>query len=217
MSPNIAPSILSCDPSNYSQPVSEMILAGVDWIHFDVMDGQFVPPITFGAGLVSSLRHIGNTPFEAHLMTMTPEKHFESFRDAGCQRIIFHLEATNHSHRLAQSIRAQGMQAGVAINPGTPVEAFVPLLEVIDLALVMTVNPGWGGQRMISSCCQKVKELRRIAPHLEIEVDGGVDPSTIGQLWDAGATTFVAGNFLVKGNSISENITELREACAQKF
>lgn len=217
MIPKIAPSILSSDPSNFAETVAEMIHGGADWIHFDVMDGQFVPVITFGANLVSSLRKLGSTPFEAHLMTMTPEKHFQPFVDAGCQRIIFHTEATHHSHRLPQSLRSMGVQAGAAINPGTPIEALLPLLDVIDLALIMTVNPGWGGQKMIHSCCEKVRKLREIAPDLEIEVDGGVDPTTIRQLWDAGATTFVAGNYLVSGGTIKGNITELRETCALKF
>lgn len=217
MRPRIAPSILSCDPSQFADPVSQMMSAGVEWIHFDVMDGQFVPPITFGADLVKSLRPLGATPFEAHLMTNTPERHFGSFAQAGCERIVFHAEATSHAHRLCQQLHDMGVGAGVAINPGTPVDVLEPLLEVMDVALVMTVNPGWGGQEFVRTCLDKVRRLRDLAPDLDIEVDGGVDPKTIVELWEAGATTFVTGSFLVRAGTIADNVRELREACVSRF
>jgi len=216
MGPLIAPSILSCDPSDFRTPVATMMGCGADWIHFDVMDGQFVPPITFGSELVKSLRPLGETPFEAHLMTKTPDRHFSAFASAGCKRIVFHAEATDHAHRLVQQLKELGVYAGVAINPGTPVEILAPLLEIIDVALVMTVNPGWGGQNLIRSCIEKVRTIRHMAPDLEIEVDGGVDPVSITELWEAGATTFVAGSYVSKGGRIKENIEELRSACALK-
>ncbi len=194
-------------------PVQELMKSGVDWIHLDIMDGQFVPPITFGSDLVRQLRLLGSTKFEAHLMTLTPEKHFDSFREAGCQRITFQVEATSHAHRLVQSLHDAGVQAGVAINPGTPVEAVFSLLEIADLVLVMTVNPGWGGQDLIASCLEKVAAIRRRAPGLSIEVDGGIDPETLSLAAQAGASVFVAGSYLTKRNSISEAITELRNAC----
>ena len=152
-------------------------------------------------------------PLEAHLMTLTPEAHFESFIDAGCKRIIFHLEAVRHPHRLAQQLRSRGVLAGVALNPGTPYRDLEPLIDVCDLALVMTVNPGWGGQELIESCVRKVSQIRDMAPNLPIQVDGGVDPAAIGRLYQAGATDFVAGSYLMKAPSIAEGISALRAGC----
>lgn len=216
MKPLIAPSILSCDPSQFRPSVKEMLDGGCDWLHFDVMDGQFVPPITFGADLVKSLRDLGDTPFEVHLMTETPDAHFEAFIEAGCERVIFHVETTPHAHRLCQSLHEKDVQAGVAINPATPFEELEPLIGLMDLALVMTVNPGWGGQRLIDSCLNKVRRLRELAPALDIQVDGGIDPTTIGRAWEAGANVFVAGSYLMKAPSIAQGIEELRSGCSSK-
>lgn len=214
MRPILSPSILSFDPASFREPVLEVLAAGPDWLHLDVMDGQFVPPITFGADLARSLRGLSSIPFEAHLMTATPERHWREFVQAGCRRVTFHAEATSHSHRLAQQIREEGFEAGVAINPGTPVEALYPLVEVVDLALVMTVNPGWGGQKLIPECLRKVEALRKFAPDLDIEVDGGVSPETIRSLWDAGANVFVTGSFVASHPDRAAALEELRAACA---
>lgn len=209
----VCPSILSCPPDDYRTSVAQMMEGGADWIHLDVMDGQFVPPITFGADLAAALGRLGEVPLEAHLMTLTPEAHFDAFIQAGCRRIIFHLEATKHPHRLAQTLRSQGIKCGIALNPGTPAWHLRPLLEVCDLALVMTVNPGWGGQALIESCTDKVVEIRAMAPELPIQVDGGVDAQTIRRLCLAGATDFVAGSYLMKAPTIAAGIQALRNAC----
>lgn len=194
--------------------LGEMMASGSEVIHFDVMDGQFVPPITFGDALIKSLRDLGDTFFEAHLMTQTPDRQFEAFAAAGCQRVTFHAEATSHAYRLVQTLHDLGMEAGIAINPGTPAEAVRPVLDIVDLVLVMTVNPGWGGQKFIPSTLDKVRQVRAWAPRVEIEVDGGIDPSTLPVAKDAGATVFVVGHHLVTQADFASGLRELNALCA---
>lgn len=208
----LAPSILSADMGAMRTVVSELLDAGCERIHLDVMDGQFVPPITFGSQFAQAIFDERGF-FEAHLMTATPERHFEAFAAAGCRGIIFHAEATQHPHRLLQTLRGMGVQAGIALNPGTPASLVAELVELADLFLVMTVNPGWGGQKFISSCLSKIEEIRAFAPLADIEVDGGIDPATLPLVQGAGANVFVAGSFLVGRPPIADRVKELREAC----
>lgn len=209
----IAPSILSFDHSDVGTPVRELAEAGAQIIHLDVMDGQFVPPITIGDGVARGLRKLGDFLLEAHLMTLTPERHFEAFAEAGCKRIIFHAEVTPHAHRLAQTLRSMGLQAGIAINPGTPAQLIEPVLGEVDEVLVMTVNPGWGGQAFIASALEKVAWIRSQAPDILIEVDGGIDEATLKVAKAAGANLFVVGSHLTKGPSIGEAFRRLTALC----
>jgi ribulose-phosphate 3-epimerase len=190
--------------------------AGADWIHCDIMDGQFVPPITFGAEMVAHFKAYGSTPLEAHLMAKTPDRHFEAFIKAGCKRIIFHAEATAHAHRLAQTLHNEGVQAGMAINPGTSAELIEPMLDFLDVVLVMTVNPGWGGQTFIPQCLEKVRNIRSLNDRIDIEVDGGIDTETIQLAYAAGANVFVTGSFLAEAESPARGLEALRKACDTK-
>jgi ribulose-phosphate 3-epimerase len=207
----LAPSVLSFDLTSLSSSVPRLIAAGAGIVHLDVMDGQFVPSITFGAALASSLRKHTDAPMEAHLMVMDPERQFDAFQEAGCKRIVFHYEATKHAHRLVQDLKSRGLDAGIAINPGTPSEVLDAVIGDLDMVLVMTVNPGWGGQKFIASTLEKIARVRALRPDMDIQVDGGIDPSTIGQVIEAGANSFVVGSYLLKPPTLEEGVKSILE------
>lgn len=194
---HIAPSILSADFSRLGEAIAEVMEAGAKVIHFDVMDGQFVPPITIGPLVASGIAdqvHDAGGVLDVHLMIEQPDRQFEEFAKAGADAITFHAEATPHVHRALGAIRELGCLAGVAINPGTPVEAVSELRGSADMILAMTVNPGWGGQAFIEGSPDKVSRLKPLAGDALIEVDGGIGPSTAGRMTAAGARLLVAGS-----------------------
>jgi ribulose-phosphate 3-epimerase len=205
----LAPSILSFDLTSLSVSVPRLMQAGAHIVHLDVMDGQFVPPITFGDALAANLRNHTDARMESHLMTLTPERHFDAFIKAGCSRITFHAEATGHSHRLIQSLKSQGIEAGIAINPGTPCSAIEAVIDDVDMVLVMTVNPGWGGQGFIESTLPKIAWVRSKRPDMDIQVDGGVDPVTLPRVINAGANVFVVGSYLLRAPSLEEGVQSI--------
>ncbi|MBS1880092.1 MAG: ribulose-phosphate 3-epimerase [Actinobacteria bacterium] len=195
--PRVAPSILSADFSRLGAQVEEVMDAGARVIHYDVMDGHFVPPITVGPLVMAAIAdrvHAAGGALDVHLMIAAPERQIEEFARAGADSITFHAEATPHANRTLHAIRELGCLAGIAINPGTPVEAVAELRGCADIVLCMTVNPGWGGQAFIPSSPEKVERLLSIAGPARIEVDGGVDAETAGPIAAAGAHLFVAGS-----------------------
>lgn len=193
----IAPSILSADFSRLGEEILAVEAAGADWIHIDVMDGHFVPNITIGPGPVKSLRKITKLPFDVHLMIENPEQYIDSFADAGSDVITVHVEAARHLHRLIAQIKERGIKAGVSLNPATPLVEVEPILGDIDVLLIMTVNPGFGGQKFIEQSLLKIRKARELvnstAPGVAIEVDGGVTIDNIASIAEAGADIFVAG------------------------
>ncbi|HLU24816.1 MAG TPA: ribulose-phosphate 3-epimerase [Longimicrobiales bacterium] len=218
MSVKIAPSILSADFARLGDAVSEAAAAGADWIHVDVMDGHFVPNLTIGPPVVAALRKVTELPLDVHLMIERPERYLEVFADAGADILTVHWEASTHLHRTVDRIRELGMRPGVAINPATPVMVLAEIVSYVDLVLIMSVNPGFGGQRFIPTSSGKVAQLRDLIQerHLwgvEIEVDGGVTPETAPELVAAGATVLVAGAAIFnQERSVQENLSALRAA-----
>ena len=211
----IAPSLLSADFSRLGEEVAALEQAGADWVHFDVMDGHFVPPITMGARTVEHCRRYAKLPFDVHLMIENPERSIDAFRDAGANRLSVHVEATRHIHRVLENIRTAGMRPGICLNPGSPLVLVEPVLKDADLLVMMCVNPGWGGQKFIDGSPERIKAARalrdRLNPKLDIEVDGGVNKETGRLSTQSGATVLVAGSFVYshpKGAKVA--IQELR-------
>ena len=211
----IAPSILSADFANLERDIRLVDEKGADYIHVDVMDGQFVPNITLGPNLVSAIRPVTDLPLDVHLMVQEPERFIEAFAEAGADILTIHQESTVHIHRGMQMIKNAGVKAGVVINPGTPVSAIEHVLSMADLVLIMTVNPGFGGQAFLPECLTKVEQLDALRKEkgysYEIEIDGGVDDNTAKSCVDAGADVLVAGSYVYNAPEPGERIAKLRE------
>lgn len=210
----IAPSILAADFASLGRDVASLQRWGADWVHFDVMDGHFVPNLSFGPPILSSVRPLTELPIDAHLMVEEPSRFIPWFLQAGADIITIHVEAEKHLHRSLQLIREAGKKAGVVLNPGTPAIAAKEVLPYCDLVLVMSVNPGFGGQKFIPESIEKIAELRRMIDErglaTEIEVDGGINPQTAQLCIDAGATVLVAGNAVFQANDPADMIRDLR-------
>ena len=212
----IAPSVLSAKFSNLEEQIRLVEKGGADWLHLDIMDGHFVPNITFGPMVVKAIRSITKLPLDAHLMIERPDRYLEAFRQAGVDRLTVHVETCPHLHRTVQRIKELGMKAGVTLNPSTPATSLEEIIPEVDLILVMTVNPGFGGQKFIRTMLKKIKEVSSMISHarrtIELEVDGGVDEQNASEVVAAGATVLVAGNSIFSKKSIPTAVRALRNA-----
>ncbi|HJG48718.1 MAG TPA: ribulose-phosphate 3-epimerase [Facklamia tabacinasalis] len=210
----VAPSILSADFSKLGADLVDIVSNGADYIHIDMMDGNFVPNLSFGPMVMKSIRPLTDKTFDCHLMIEEPERYIELVAESGADIISVHVEATKHIHRVIQQIKQTGKKAGVVINPGTPVEAIEAVLSDVDLVLVMTVNPGFGGQTFIPSSLNKIKQLKALREEnnydYEIEVDGGINEDTSKKCLEAGADVLVAGSYIFSHNNRKEAIDSLR-------
>lgn len=214
MTPIVAPSILSADFGNLQSDVEMLNRSQADWIHVDVMDGVFVPNISFGFPVLRFVKKIATKPLDVHLMIVQPERYFEEFKNAGADILTIHLEASTHLHRSIQAIKDLGMKAGVSLNPHTSVDMLEDILPDLDLVLIMTVNPGYGGQKFIENSYRKISRLRKmidaVGTETIIEVDGGVNLKNAPQLMEAGANALVAGNTVFGSDNPEETIRLLK-------
>lgn len=212
----IAPSILAVDYANFASELKRIEETSAEYVHIDIMDGQFVSNISFGADVVASMRKHSKLVFDCHLMVVNPERYVDAFAQAGADIMTIHAESTLHIHGALQKIKAAGMKAGVVINPGTPVSAIESVLSLVDQVLIMTVNPGFGGQAFIPEMLEKVAKVAQLRDEkgydFDIEVDGGVDNKTIKACYDAGANVFVAGSYLFKASDLAAQVEALRVA-----
>jgi ribulose-phosphate 3-epimerase len=216
----IAPSVLSADFARLADDIARIETGGADWVHVDVMDGRFVPNLTFGAKVIETLRRVTNLPLDCHLMVVEPERYFETFAAAGASIITIHTEVSPHLHRQIARIKELGCLAGAALNPATPIEHVRDIAAELDLLLIMTVNPGYGGQRFIASSVDKVRRARRLldeaGSRAALEVDGGISRDTIEVVWRAGADAFVAGNAVFSADDPAAEIGVLRARCTER-
>jgi ribulose-phosphate 3-epimerase len=218
VSVRIAPSVLSADLGRLREQVERALEGGAEWIHVDVMDGNFVPNLTFGAPMIRALRRISNRPLDVHLMVRHPEHYIDEYADAGASVFTFHPEATIHVQRHLAAVRERGMLAGLALNPSTPVAFAEEVLDDLDLVLVMSVNPGYGGQSYLPQATDKIRRVRALldqaGSRATLEVDGGITTETIADPWIAGADTFVAGTAVFGAADPAQAVRDLQRRCA---
>ncbi len=212
MSVIISPSLLSANFLNLERDIETINKSKADWFHLDIMDGIFVPNISFGFPIIKSIKKIAKKPLDVHLMITNPDRYISEFKNSGADILTVHAETCNHLHRTIQNIKAHGMKAGVSINPHTPVNIVENILNDIDLILIMSVNPGFGGQKFIENTYNKIKKLKSINTNnnLIIEIDGGVDDTNAKKLIDSGANALVAGSYIFKSNDIAKTIDNLK-------